>query len=77
MYRPAHIHFIINAPGCERLITALYIKDDEYLESDVLFGTDQSLVAEYKKNERPGEPDLLEWNFVLAEAEVPSHAGAY
>jgi hydroxyquinol 1,2-dioxygenase len=73
-YRPAHVHFIITAPGYKRLVTALYIKDDQHLEGDVLFGSDESLVAEYKKNERPGEPDVLEWDFVLGEAKEPVHA---
>lgn len=75
-YRPAHVHFIITALGCERLVTALYIKDDQYLGNDVLFEFDESLIAQYKKNERPGEPDVLEWNFVLAEAKVPAHTVA-
>ena len=74
-YRPAHIHFIINASGCERLVTALYIKDDQYLKRDVLFGTDESLIVEYKEDGRKGEPDILEWNFVLADAKVSAHAG--
>jgi len=69
-YRPGHVHFIITAPGYERLITALYIKGDRYLDSDVVFGSRESLVTDYKKSERPGEPDVLEWEFVLAAAGV-------
>jgi hydroxyquinol 1,2-dioxygenase len=69
-YRPAHVHFIITAPGYERLITALYIKGDQYLDSDVVFGSRESLVTDYKKSRRPGEPDVLEWEFVLAAAGV-------
>jgi protocatechuate 3,4-dioxygenase beta subunit len=72
-YRPAHVHFVITAPGYERLVTALYIKGDRYIDGDVLFESDESLVAEYKKNECPGEPDILERDFVLAEAKVPVH----
>jgi hydroxyquinol 1,2-dioxygenase len=73
-YRPAHVHFIVTMPGYERLVTALYIEGDEYLDTDVVFGSRESLVARYKKNERPGEPDLLEWDFVLAAAKVPHYA---
>ena len=69
-YRPGQVHFIITAPGYERLITALYIKGDRYLDSDVVFGSRESLVTDYKKSERPGEPDVLEWEFVLAAAGV-------
>ncbi|HJT89565.1 MAG TPA: dioxygenase [Bryobacteraceae bacterium] len=67
-YRPAHVHFIITAPGYERLVTALYVKGDQYLDSDVVFGSRESLVIDYKKNEQPGGPDVLEWDFVLAAA---------
>jgi len=73
-YRPAHVHFIVTAPGFERLVTALYIEGDQYLDTDVVFGSRGSLVAQYKKNERPGEPDVLEWDFVLAAAKVPRYA---
>jgi protocatechuate 3,4-dioxygenase beta subunit len=73
-YRPAHVHFIITAPGYERLVTTLYIKGDPYLDGDVLFGSDGALVAEYRKNELPGEPDVLEWDFVLADAKECAHA---
>lgn len=33
-YRPAHIHFLVSAPGFERLVTQLYFVGDPYLESD-------------------------------------------
>jgi hydroxyquinol 1,2-dioxygenase len=46
-WRPAHLHFMINAPGYERLITHVFREGDEYLESDVVFGVRQSLVADW------------------------------
>jgi protocatechuate 3,4-dioxygenase beta subunit len=36
--RPAHIHFMISANGYERLTTHLFVKGDEYLDSDAVFG---------------------------------------
>jgi protocatechuate 3,4-dioxygenase beta subunit len=33
-YRPAHIHYLVQAPGHNRLITQLYFAGDKYLESD-------------------------------------------
>jgi protocatechuate 3,4-dioxygenase beta subunit len=36
-FRPAHIHFMIGAPGY-RTVTHLFIEGDEYLESDAVFG---------------------------------------
>jgi protocatechuate 3,4-dioxygenase beta subunit len=49
--RPAHIHFLIEAEGFERLITHIFVEGDQYLESDAVFGVKDSLVTEFKKNE--------------------------
>src|ERR1035438_6229436 len=32
-YRPAHIHFMIGAPGYRELVTALYLRKDDYMDS--------------------------------------------
>lgn len=45
-YRPAHIHFLISAPGYRTLVTHLFIAGDPYLESDAVFGVKPSLVVE-------------------------------
>jgi len=45
-YRPAHIHFIIEAPGYETLTTAFYWKDDPYVTSDAVFGVRSSLIVD-------------------------------
>jgi len=47
--RPAHIHFLISAPGYRELVTALYLAGDEHLEDDVVFGASGDLVAEVKE----------------------------
>jgi len=47
--RPAHIHFLISAPGYRELVTALYIAGDPHLEDDVVFGASGDLVAEIKE----------------------------
>ena len=51
--RPAHIHFLISAPGQRELVTALYLAGDAHLEDDVVFGASGDLVA----HERPSDPD--------------------
>jgi len=48
VFRPAHLHIRINAPGYEELITALYFKGDPYLVSDAVFGVKSSLIVEPK-----------------------------
>jgi protocatechuate 3,4-dioxygenase beta subunit len=45
--RPAHIHFMISADGYERLTTHLFVKGDEYLDSDAVFGVKDSLILEF------------------------------
>lgn len=46
--RPAHIHFLVGAPGYRELITALYLKGDPHLADDMVFGVSSDLVAEVK-----------------------------
>jgi hydroxyquinol 1,2-dioxygenase len=53
-YRPAHVHFLIHEPGYKRLITHLFQDGAEYLDSDVVFGTKESLVVAFA--ERPAGP---------------------
>jgi protocatechuate 3,4-dioxygenase beta subunit len=45
--RPAHIHFIAEMPGFERLVTHVFVKGDQYLETDAVFGVKKSLVADF------------------------------
>lgn len=62
-WRPAHLHFLIDAPGYERLITHVFRRDDPYLDSDAVFGVRQSLITEWK---RQGDGSyLVEFDFVL------------
>ena len=47
--RPAHIHFLVNAPGHEPLITHVFIEGDKYIDSDVVFGVKDELIAKVEK----------------------------
>jgi hydroxyquinol 1,2-dioxygenase len=56
-FRPAHVHFLLNVPGYEPLITHLFQEGAEYLDSDVVFGVKEPLVVRFEPRE-PGEtPD--------------------
>ena len=44
--RPAHIHFLVGAPGYRELVTALYLRDDPYLAADVVFGASDDLAVD-------------------------------
>jgi protocatechuate 3,4-dioxygenase beta subunit len=77
--RPAHIHFLISAPGYRELVTALYLAGDEHLEDDVVFGASGDLVAEEKAND-PASPikglPSIHFDFSLArESEADRKAG--
>jgi hydroxyquinol 1,2-dioxygenase len=56
-FRPAHIHFLINVPGYEPLITHLFQEGAPYLDSDVVFGTKQELVVRFDQREPGPTPD--------------------
>lgn len=43
-FRPAHVHFMVAAPGHAKLVTHLFLEGSEYLDSDVVFGVKDSLV---------------------------------
>src|SRR4051812_12121758 len=68
-WRPAHVHFLIEAPGHERLVTHVFRDGDPYLDSDAVFGVRSSLVAEWVRHEPDGsEPEpwfSLDFDFVL------------
>ena len=49
--RPAHIHFMIDAPGYQRLITHIFVEGDPYLESDAVLGVKDGLVTEFNTNQ--------------------------
>lgn len=63
-FRPAHIHFIINAPGYQRLVTALYIDGDKYIDSDVVFGSREQLVVKYQRT-GSAKVDSIEYKFAV------------
>jgi hydroxyquinol 1,2-dioxygenase len=50
-WRPAHIHFLVGAPGYREAITALYMADDEHIDSDTVFGANESLITEPRAND--------------------------
>ena len=76
-WRPAHLHFMIQAPGYETLITHVFRSGGRYLESDAVFGVRSSLIADWKRHESGIAPDgvematpfyTLEYDFVLNKA---------
>ncbi|HTW23747.1 MAG TPA: dioxygenase [Candidatus Baltobacteraceae bacterium] len=77
-YRPAHIHFVIGAPGYRELVTALYIAGDAHIDSDTVFGVDESLITSVSKND-PSSPfpnlPSIRYDFRLAKASAKDVSG--
>jgi len=78
-WRPAHVHFIISAPGFQPLTTHLFVNGDEYLESDAVFGVKDSLIVDFARHDDPREMAergvaepfyTAEYEFVLEPATV-------
>jgi hydroxyquinol 1,2-dioxygenase len=83
-FRPAHVHFMIAAEGCETLVTHVFIDGDPYLDSDVVFGVKDSLVRglERRAAGTPAggrTPDrayaVLRYDFALARRLSPAGLG--
>jgi len=55
-WRPAHLHFMIDAPAHRKLVTHLFNQGDPYLDSDAVFGVKSSLQVAYE--ERPARHAL-------------------
>jgi hydroxyquinol 1,2-dioxygenase len=76
-YRPAHVHFMISAPGYETLVTHVFVDGDKYLDSDVVFGVKDSLIRKLERR-AAGAPAggrvidhsyaVMAYDFVLAPA---------
>jgi hydroxyquinol 1,2-dioxygenase len=52
--RPAHVHFMIKAPGYKTLTTHVFKEGDPYLDSDAVFGVKSSLITSFDYHE-PGD----------------------
>jgi catechol 1,2-dioxygenase len=80
-YRPAHLHVLAYKAGFKTLVTQVFVDDDEYLHSDVVFGVTRHLVGDYRRHDHgdPPAPDVtapwytLDYAFVMepGEAKLP------
>ncbi len=73
--RAAHVHFIVSAPGYEKVITHVFPPDCPYLEEDAVFGVKESLIGTFEKIDAPAAAKSLgfsnpywslNWDFRLA-----------
>jgi hydroxyquinol 1,2-dioxygenase len=73
-WRPAHLNFMIAAPGYETLVTHIFRNGGKYLDSDAVFGVRSSLIVDWVRHEPGVAPDgtslggafyTLQYDFVL------------
>ena len=78
--RPAHVHFLVSAPGYEPLITHVFIGGDKYLDSDVVFGVKDELIAKVERRTDAKMPDGAAapspWHLMTYEFHMKPGAGA-
>ena len=48
-YRPAHIHFIVSAPGYDTLNTQVFVERDETLREDPVFTASENMVGKFRQ----------------------------
>jgi hydroxyquinol 1,2-dioxygenase len=75
LMRPAHIHFMVSAPGYEPVTTHVFEAGEEYLDTDAVFGVKESLITEFVRHEPGTAPEgtgldvpyyTARYDFVLA-----------
>ena len=55
--RPAHVHFMLSAPGFKTVITHVFVAGDPYLDSDAVFGVKNSLIGDFERHGPGTAPD--------------------
>lgn len=83
--RPAHLHFMVDAPGYRRLVTHIFVRGCEYLGKDAVFGVKDSLIVDFA--EQPAQTptpdgrridgpwDRVHFDIVLAPEDAAPNAG--
>jgi catechol 1,2-dioxygenase len=77
--RPAHVHFIVSAPGYQSVTTHVFVDGDPYLDSDAVFGVKESLIVPFVRHDDPAAAARVglsnpfytaEYDFVLVRTAV-------
>ncbi len=78
--RPAHVHFLVAAPGYEPLVTHVFIGGDPNIDCDVVFGVKDELIANIEKRADPtmpdGKPAATPWHLMTYEFKIRPGGGA-
>lgn len=58
-FRPAHLHFLVQAPGHQAVTTHIFAPDCPYLALDPVFGVKKSLLADFVTVDDPSRAERL------------------
>lgn len=72
--RASHLHFMVSADGLRTLVTHIFVRGDELLASDSVFGVKDSLVKDFIEH-APGDPtpdgrDLGEYSWTSTRFDI-------
>lgn len=77
--RPAHVHFLVAAPGYEPLVTHVFIGGDPNIDCDVVFGVKDELIADIETRSDPvmpdGKPASAPWHLMTYEFRIKPGPG--
>ncbi|MEL6503732.1 MAG: dioxygenase [Pseudomonadota bacterium] len=63
--RPAHMHYIVSAPGYQTVVTHTFVDGDDYLTSDAVFGVKASLISSFEETSEGDTKYHAPFDFVL------------
>jgi hydroxyquinol 1,2-dioxygenase len=55
--RASHLHFMVTAPECRRLVTHIFVDGDEIGWDDAVFGVKESLIKKFVRHDGDPTPD--------------------
>lgn len=65
--RPAHIHFLLSAPGYKPVVTQIFDRQSKYIEDDAVFAVKDSLIVDFNPFKGDDKADFeLPYDFKLA-----------
>ncbi|HVI88621.1 MAG TPA: dioxygenase [Dongiaceae bacterium] len=67
--RPAHIHFIVSAPGKNPIVSQLYDASCKYIDNDSIFAVKDQIIVDFEPAGGRSKTDLyLQYDWKLSEA---------
>lgn len=54
-WRAAHVHLMVSSPGYKTLVTHMFDAEDDYLDSDAVFGVRDSLIVRFMPDGESGD----------------------